>query len=186
MTDKRGFAARLAMLIATWFGSGHLPTAPGTWGSAAALPFAWLIVELIGPLGLLVAAALAYVAGSWAVGVVLRDAGVKDPGWIVIDEVVGQWLTLAPIVIFDPILYFLGFLVFRVLDIVKPWPARWCDRNLPGTAGVMLDDVVAGIYGAVCMGIVVYALNGFGILPCLIGYCWIRRRNYLRFVRQRV
>lgn len=163
MTGTRAVVPRLAMLIATWFGSGHLPKAPGTWGSAAALPFAWPIVVLTGPVGLLVAAALAYVAGSWAVGVVLRDTGVKDPGWIVIDEVVGQWLTLVPIAIFDPMLYLLGFLVFRVLDIVKPWPARWCDRELPGAAGIMLDDVVAGIYGAVCMGIVVYALNGFGI-----------------------
>ena len=116
----------------------------------AALPFAWAIASYGGSVALLVAAGGALAAGIWASGVMERATGDKDPGKIVIDEVAGQWLTLVPVAP-DPLLYLIGFLLFRIADIVKPWPASWCDRNLSGGVGVMLDDIAAGAYAAVAL-----------------------------------
>ncbi|HEX9489214.1 MAG TPA: phosphatidylglycerophosphatase A [Stellaceae bacterium] len=136
-----------AALLATWFGAGLLPGAPGSWGSLAALPFAWAIATLFGPAALLVAAAVLFVVGWWAAEQVGRASGVADEGSIVIDEVAGQWLTLA---VAPPSAeaYVLGFVLFRLFDITKPWPARAAERNLPGGLGVMADDIVAGVYAA--------------------------------------
>jgi phosphatidylglycerophosphatase A len=139
-----------ASLLATWFGAGLLPWAPGTWGSLAALPFAWAIAAVFGAGGLLAAAALIFLLGWWAAARIGRASRIKDHGAIVIDEVAGQWLTLvvAPL---DPIAYLLGFLLFRLFDIAKPWPASWADRKLPGGFGVMADDVIAGLYAAIAL-----------------------------------
>ena len=139
-----------AFLLATWFGSGLLPKIPGTWGSAAALPFAWFIAWYGGPWALLAGAAVAFAAGIWASGVYGRHSGLKDAGPIVIDEVAGQWLTLAPFAP-DPVTYLAGFILFRVADIAKPWPANWADGALDGGLGVMLDDIFAGIYAALAL-----------------------------------
>lgn len=134
-----------AALIATWFGSGLLPWISGTWGSLAALPFAWLILWYGGPMGLLVAAVAAFLIGWWASVVVLRGQKVSDPGEIVIDEVAGQFLVL--VIVPPDLLYFLaGFLLFRAADIFKPWPASWADRRVKGGLGVMLDDIFAAFY----------------------------------------
>jgi phosphatidylglycerophosphatase A len=141
---------RAAALLVTWFGSGWLPRAPGSWGSLAALPFAWLMVAQGGP-GLLAFAAVAlFAAGCWAVDIALRETRSKDPGWIVIDEVVGQWLTLlaAPFSLGG---YAAGFLLFRLFDIWKPWPVSWVDRKLEGGFGVMADDVLAALYAAIVL-----------------------------------
>lgn len=138
------------MLLATWFGAGRLPKAPGTWGSLAALPFAWAIAAWVGPAGLVGGVILLFAAGSWAAGVHARSIGREDPGEIVVDEVAGQWLTLAPVTP-DPILYLIGFGLFRLFDILKPWPVSWADRAVPGGVGVMLDDVMAGLYGALAL-----------------------------------
>lgn len=139
-----------AFLLATWFGSGLLPKIPGTWGSAAALPFAWIIASYGSPWPLLAAATVAFAAGTWAAGVYGRHSGIKDASPIVIDEVAGQWLTLAPFAP-DATAYLLGFVLFRVADIAKPWPANWADRSLGGGLGVMLDDVFAGAYAALAL-----------------------------------
>lgn len=139
-----------AHLLATWFGAGLLPKAPGTWGSLAALPFAWAIAAAGGPIALLVATAVALAVGIWASEVLERAVQTKDPGHVVIDEVAGQWLTLVPVAP-DPLLYAIGFVLFRFADIYKPWPASWCDRNLAGGLGVMLDDIAAGAYAAVAL-----------------------------------
>ncbi|MEE8393541.1 MAG: phosphatidylglycerophosphatase A [Rhodospirillales bacterium] len=143
-----------AILLATWFGAGLLPVAPGTWGSLAALPLAWLIQLYFGWAGLLAGAAVVFAAGVWSAGVYIRTSGQDDPGPVVIDEVAGQWLVLVPVYP-DPVLYGVGFLVFRFVDILKPWPVSWADREIKGGFGVMLDDVLAAAYGAV----VVYALS---------------------------
>jgi len=139
-----------ASLIAYWFGAGLIRVAPGTWGSLAALPCAWLIAEGFGQLGLLIAAALLFPAGCWAAGRVGHASGVADDGAIVVDEVVGQWLTLtvAPL---NPLAYLIGFLLFRLFDIAKPWPVGWADRRLHGGFGVMADDVLAGVYAALAL-----------------------------------
>ncbi|MGE5545358.1 MAG: phosphatidylglycerophosphatase A [Solirubrobacterales bacterium] len=142
--------AHPATLVATWLGAGLLPRAPGTWGSAAALPFAWLLVGWGGAWALGAATVVVTLAGWWAAAVYVRRTGVADPGEIVVDEVAGQWLVLL-FVPADPLLYALGFVVFRVLDIWKPWPAGWADRHIEGGFGVMADDLLAALYGTAIM-----------------------------------
>jgi phosphatidylglycerophosphatase A len=139
-----------AAVIATWFGAGLLPGAPGTWGSLAALPFAWLISLEFGPAGLLVAALTAFIVGCWAAGAVAKAGRASDPGFVVIDEVAAQWLVLAtapPHVV----AYAAGFVLFRIADIVKPWPASWADRRIHGGLGIMLDDAFAAVYAGIVL-----------------------------------
>jgi phosphatidylglycerophosphatase A len=153
MTAARGHnpsALHPASIIATWFGAGLLPFMPGTWGSLAALPFAWIIAWLFGARALLLAAAVLFVIGWWAAAQVTRASGVEDAGSIVVDEVAGQWLALV-VTPPDLIAYALGFVLFRLFDIAKPWPARWADETLGGGFGVMADDVVAGFYAATAL-----------------------------------
>jgi phosphatidylglycerophosphatase A len=146
--DRFGLPSRHpAVLLATWFGVGLLPRAPGSWAALAALPFAWLIRDLWGPAGLAVAAVVLFAAGWWAAGVVARASGLADPGAVVVDEVMGQWLALLPAAR-DPFLYGLGFLLFRLFDIWKPWPVGWADRHVAGGLGIMLDDALAAGYAA--------------------------------------
>lgn len=148
-----------SVLLATWCGAGLLPRAPGTWGSLAALPFAWIIHGAFGGIGLAAAAALLFIAGLWSAGVFAAAAGIDDPAPVVIDEVVGLWLTLAP---FEPDLAFwgAGFVFFRIADITKPWPVSWAERRLPGGLGIMADDVLAALYAVAAL----YALSfGTGV-----------------------
>jgi phosphatidylglycerophosphatase A len=135
-------------LLATWFGAGLLPRAPGTWGSLAALPFGVALFWLSGPLGLLGATLAVFLIGLWAAHRYEQGAAIKDPGAIVIDEVAGQWLALIPAGL-DPLGVLLAFVLFRVFDVAKPWPVGWADRHLKGAFGVMADDIIAGIYAAV-------------------------------------
>jgi len=134
---------RLNLLLLSWFGSGYSPVAPGTAGSIAALPFAWVIAIYWGATGLATAALLVFVIG-WFVCSITPEAK-SDPGWVVIDEVAGQWLTLA-VVPPDLLLYGLGFLLFRLFDIFKPWPIRALEQNMAGGLGVMVDDIAAAVY----------------------------------------
>jgi phosphatidylglycerophosphatase A len=142
----------MARLLASWFGSGFLPGAPGTWGSLAALPFAWLIVTYGGAWPLLVAATILFCIGWIVVHVAIRDQSDHDPGWIVVDEVVGQWITLCalPLNVFA---YGIGFVLFRLFDIWKPWPIRAVERRCGGGFGIMIDDVLAAIYALIVVGI---------------------------------
>lgn len=133
--------------LATWFGSGLLPKAPGTWGSLAALPFAWVIVTVGGAWVLAAATVIIYLVGIWSTRVFLRTTDDPDPGPVVIDEVAGMWMTLI-MVPPDLLIYAFGFVAFRIVDIFKPWPACWADRSVKGAQGVMLDDVLAAIYSA--------------------------------------
>lgn len=139
-----------ATLLATWFGSGLVPFASGTWGTLAALPFAWLFWSLGGRPLLAVATAVVSVVGVRAADAVSRRTGVKDAGFIVIDEVAGMWLTLlaAP---FSPLAWAAAFVFFRIADILKPFPAGWADRNLEGGLGVMLDDLFAALWSALAI-----------------------------------
>jgi phosphatidylglycerophosphatase A len=137
-------------LLCTWFGLGKLRPAPGSWGSLGALPFAWTIQYFGGLWSLAAATAAISLVALWAIGTYLRAQPGDDPGEIVIDEVAGQWLTLL-FVPPDFVLYAIGFIIFRVLDITKPWPASWADRSLNGAPGVLVDDLLAGAYGAAIM-----------------------------------
>ena len=149
---------RLAAWLSTWFQVGLLPKAPGTFGSIAALPCAWALVWLGGPWLLLLAAALIFVLGCLAAKVHMDDLGVQDPGFIVIDEVVGQWLTLLPAPL-NPLAYAIGLIAFRFFDILKPWPISWLDRNVKGAFGVMIDDVAAAIYAAAVVSLFVWLIG---------------------------
>lgn len=143
-----------AAMIATWGGIGRLPKAPGTWGSLAALPFAWVLCRWGGAMAVLIAAILCAVIGWWAAARYVRNSGLGDPQEIVVDEVAGQWLVLAALPA-DPLCYGLGFLLFRLLDITKPGPIGWADRAIGGGLGVMADDILAGLAGgAVAMAAV--------------------------------
>ncbi len=130
--------------LAFGFGSGLAPFAPGTFGTLAAVPLYLLLAPLSLPLYLVVVG-LAFVAGIWICGKAGDALGVHDHGGIVWDEFVGLWITMiaAPA---GWVWIALGFLLFRLFDIWKPWPIRWADQQLGGGLGVMLDDVIAGLY----------------------------------------
>lgn len=164
--------SRVAMFLASFGGTGFLPVAPGTWGSLAALPFAWLLLVYGGWLGLLLATVIVTPLGIWASGRVAREKNMPDPGLIVIDEVAGQWLTLLPVGFMmaapGPVAILIGFLLFRLFDILKPWPASWADRRIKGGFGVMLDDLLAGLYAAALLAAAIHfgVANGLeGLLP---------------------
>lgn len=132
-------------LIATWFGAGLIRPAPGTWGSLAAIPFAFVIVHFLGAPALALAAFAAFVAGVWASARYCTAAGADDASEVVIDEVAAMWLVLAALPM-SPLNWFAGFALFRVYDIWKPWPIRNIDRRFKNGFGVMADDMVAAIY----------------------------------------
>ncbi len=144
-------------LIATWFGCGLLPGAPGTWGSLAALPFGWTISLLFGPWGLFCAVIAVFSVGIWAAGRYTQAAGLKDCQNVVIDEVAGQWLALL-FVPLDPLAYFAAFILFRICDIFKPWPANWADRTVSGGFGIMFDDMIAGAYALILIHTGLYVI----------------------------
>ncbi|GHB25208.1 phosphatidylglycerophosphatase A family protein [Salinicola rhizosphaerae] len=130
--------------LAFGLGSGAVPFAPGTFGTLAAIPFYWLLSGL--PLtiyfGLMGVATL---VGIWLCETTSRDLGVHDHSGIVWDEFVGYWLTMVAVPFsWEAALW--GFVVFRVFDIIKPWPIRWVDRRVAGGIGIMFDDILAAVY----------------------------------------
>jgi phosphatidylglycerophosphatase A len=149
-------------MLATWFGAGLLPFAPGSWGSLAALPCAWAIRRLCGVAGLAIGAGIAFLVGWWAAATVAKASAVKDLGAIVIDEVAAQWLVLlqAPL---DPLAYALAFLLFRIFDLWKPWPVRWADRHVSGGFGIMLDDLLAAVYAVLALSALLTIGGAFGV-----------------------
>jgi inositol phosphorylceramide synthase catalytic subunit len=142
-------ARNLARVLATWFGCGLVPIAPGTVASAAAIPI-YLVALLGGRTGVAFAAILVASVGIWAASLVARELGEKDPPLVVIDEVAGLLLTMLPVGHASPRAIAVGFLCFRVLDVVKPWPVRQVER-LPSGWGIVLDDVAAGLLGGCIM-----------------------------------
>ncbi len=134
---------RFARLIAGFFGCGRVPVSPGSAGSLAALVIGYFLL-LLPTYVLTLAALIATLGGLWAI----RAARVEgDPGWVVIDEVAGQWIALLGLA--RPTLPGLlaAFLVFRILDIAKPGPVGWADRQ-KNAAGIMADDLIAGAIAA--------------------------------------
>jgi phosphatidylglycerophosphatase A len=147
---------RLALLLSTFGYVGYFPIAPGTAGSAAALPL-FLVLRWAGQPWLEVAVIAALTAvGCWAGTVAARHYGREDPGYVVLDEVVGMLLTL----LFVPVSWtgiLAGFLLFRLFDIVKPPPARQLER-LHGGVGIMMDDVAAGLYGNIALRLLIWVV----------------------------
>lgn len=132
-------------LTSTFFGCGLLPFAPGTWGSAAALPIAWMVRDQFGVVALLAVTAVVFLAGLWASTIYVRRTSEADPSPIVIDEVAGQMLVLA-VAPLQWDWFLAGLVLFRIFDIVKPWPVSWAERRFRNGFGVMADDVLAALY----------------------------------------
>ncbi|WP_337995602.1 phosphatidylglycerophosphatase A [Oleispirillum naphthae] len=141
------FEKRLSVTLATWFGIGRIPGAPGTFGSLAACLCALPIAAAAGTPGLAFAAAAVSLLGIPAAAAAEKALGRKDPGCIVIDEVAGQWIALLPAAP-DLASYALAFAAFRLFDIWKPGPIGWADKNLSGGLGIMTDDIIAGGFAA--------------------------------------
>jgi phosphatidylglycerophosphatase A len=133
------------MIVATGLGAGYGPIAPGTWGSLPGLALAWGLTRLGGGWAEATGTIVASAAGVWAADRAERRLGEKDPGVVVVDEIAGQMVTLAFLPA-TPRMLVAAFLLFRLLDVVKPWPARWLE-SLPGGSGIMADDLMVGLYG---------------------------------------
>lgn len=138
---------RLGLLVATAFGTGRAPVVPGTFGSVVGVVLAWATATSGGPWAAAAVFAIVTVAGFWSAGIAETALGRTDPRPVVVDEVAGQMLTLLFLPP-EPLVLALGFVVFRVLDVTKPPPARQLER-LRGGSGIMADDLAAGVYGNV-------------------------------------
>jgi phosphatidylglycerophosphatase A len=156
--QRRALLSTFAGWMACGFGSGLAPVAQGTFGSLAAL-LPWLLLRQLA-LPIHIAVLLAgFLIGVWACNVAGRALGIADHRSVVWDEFIGQWIALLPLLIpaclpssgFAWWMLAAGFALFRLFDVWKPWPIRWLDRHLEGGMGVMVDDVVAGIFAAIVL-----------------------------------
>jgi phosphatidylglycerophosphatase A len=161
----------LSKLIGTFMGVGYIRPAPGTWGSLAALPYGWLLHVIGGLPLLLIGIAVGFLKGWWATAQMTKGSDDHDPSEIVVDEVIGQWIALIPLSYAAGSLgisilnmwpgWIAAFALFRLFDITKPWIIGWADRR--GDAlGVMLDDVIAGVFAAI--GVMVLAALFHGVM----------------------
>ncbi|WP_432697372.1 phosphatidylglycerophosphatase A family protein [Marinobacterium sp. YM272] len=142
--------------LAFGLGSGASPWAPGTVGTLAAVPLWYLLAQLPLITYLLIVLA-AFAVGCWLCQRTSDDLGVHDHGGIVWDEFVGYWITMIAVPV-APLWAVLGFVLFRVFDILKPWPIRWADKRVHGGFGIMLDDLIAGVFAAVVLQLVIWVL----------------------------
>jgi phosphatidylglycerophosphatase A len=158
--QRRALLATPAGWLACGFGSGLAPIAQGTFGSLAAL-LPWLLLREL-PLPLYVVILLSgFAVGVWACNVASRALGVADHRSLVWDEFIGQWMALLPLLVLPAPWWavVLGFGLFRLFDVWKPWPIRWLDRRVKGGFGVMIDDVIAGVFAAVVLGVGLWSVG---------------------------
>ena len=160
------YRARVSMrnpvhFCALGFGSGLIPLMPGTFGSLAAIPLILLLAPL-GNITFILATLLSCVIGIWFCGRTADDMGVHDHGSIVWDEVAGMLLTFmfVPLTLWTVIA---GFVLFRIFDIIKPWPIGPVDKTVHGGLGIMLDDILAGLMSIACLQGLVY------LFPAMLG-----------------
>lgn len=140
--------------LALGFGSGLAPFAPGTFGTLAAIPL-YLLIALLPLWGQVAVIMVAFVIGIYLCQTTADALGVHDHPAIVWDEFVGLWLTMLALPLLkQPVtvwLLLLGFVLFRLFDIIKPWPIRWVDAHVHGGFGIMLDDVLAAVFAGICL-----------------------------------
>lgn len=149
-------------LLATWFGSGLIKPASGTWGSLASLPFIIAILYLPSPLNALALGIFilaSFIIGLWAARTYMHSSGTHDASEIVIDETCGLAISFLPLLMYNGlsntalmIYSAVLFLLFRFYDAAKPWPISWMDKNIGGAFGVMIDDCAAGIFTCLTFG----------------------------------
>lgn len=160
------------LILTTWehfiaygFGSGLAPKAPGTFGTLVAMPF-WFLLSWLTPEPAIYIAAvvLLFIFGCWICGESARLLGLHDAPGIVFDEIVGFLITCIPLLYLPAgsaewLWLIAAFVLFRFFDIIKPWPIRWLDRKVHGGFGIMIDDVLAGIFAALCLFGALHLLN---------------------------
>ncbi|MBT5483086.1 MAG: phosphatidylglycerophosphatase A [Gammaproteobacteria bacterium] len=140
--------------LAFGFGAGLAPKAPGTMGTLVAVPL-FLLLAYLPVYVYLALITAAFLVGIYLCGRTASDLGVHDHGGIVWDEFVGYWITM----ILVPVTWYwvlAGFVLFRVFDILKPFPIGWLDKKVGGGLGIMIDDVLAGVYALICLQVLVY------------------------------
>ena len=153
-----GFMLFIAKWLSLGFGSGKAPVAPGTFGTLAAIPI-YLLVANASPTIYLLLTIIFFVIGIWACDKYSKYLGVHDHGSIVWDEVVGYLITMA-FVVPDIVSVLLGFILFRLFDIWKPFPIKQLDEKVHGGLGIMIDDVLAGIYAALVLQLILHFAGG--------------------------
>jgi len=145
-------------LLAFGFGAGLSPRAPGTMGTIVAVFLYLLMAEFLSIYAYLVLIIVSFAIGIYLCGRTAKDLGVHDHGSIVWDEFVGYWITMfmAPVTWYWVLS---GFILFRLFDILKPFPIGWLDKKVEGGIGIMLDDVLAGVFAAICLQIMIYLIS---------------------------
>lgn len=160
LTNWQGRYLHPAFWICTGFGSGLIRPAPGTWGSLAALFFALPILGGgFAQEKLFVMIALSIALGIYTANIWEKYTGSHDDGRIVIDEFAGMWIAMLPLTVaglFTPLNLALSFGLFRFFDIVKPWPIGWLDKHVSGGLGVMIDDVIAGLFASAALLFIIF------------------------------
>lgn len=146
------FSGKTALILSSWFGSGLMPFAPGTFGTLASLPLV-IILNYLGPVSAIISLIVIIPIAVWASGAGKILLKRDDPKEVVIDEAAGMFLTvfLLPVSWMN---FIPGFLLFRLFDILKPFPIGMIDRRIRGGVGIVLDDIVAGIYANICVRVI--------------------------------
>ncbi|MFT4775870.1 MAG: phosphatidylglycerophosphatase A [Oleispira sp.] len=137
-------------LLAFGLGSGCAPKAPGTFGTLAAIPFWWLFLQDVPLIPYLCVLIAGFAFGVYLCEQTSKDLGVHDHGGIVWDEWIGLWITYIALPVGIEWII-IGFALFRFFDILKPWPIKWLDEKVHGGFGIMIDDVLAGIFALMCV-----------------------------------
>ncbi len=150
---------KISLLFATGFGSGYAPFASGTWGSLVGIVF-YLLFKNLSPSLYAVTLIGVFAISIWSSQIAETHFGKKDPGEVVVDEIIGQLVTLA-FLPFSWKLTIAGFLLFRLFDIIKPFPARWFQDHLKGGWGIVMDDVMAGVYANLVLQILIRTFSDF-------------------------
>lgn len=155
MKDQK-LSTFILLTLLSFFGVGYMPKAPGTFGSLATIPLIlWLAWINISTSALLALILILFVISSFAADKIQKQKNVQDPGWIVIDEVIGMLITWAFVLpSTKPLTLVMVFGIFRFFDIIKIFPANWCDKKIKSGMGTIIDDVVSGIYAGFCMLII--------------------------------
>ena len=153
---KANFYEKTALLLSSWFGTGLMPLAPGSFGTLAAVPPV-IIINYFGSVPSGIFLIILIPLAVWTSNMSKKLLGKDDPPEVVIDEVTGFFIAVF-LLPFSWLSFILGFLLFRVFDILKPFPIRMIDKRVKGGFGIVLDDIVAGIYANICVRVVMEQL----------------------------
>lgn len=159
MKDKHDHNVKITIrtpmqFLASGFGSGCAPIAPGTFGTAASIPV-WILLSFLSPIPYAMVVIATFLLGWYVSEKASQELGVHDHGGIVIDEFVGFFITMF-LVPLSWINILLGFILFRIFDVIKPWPIKVIDQKVKGGFGIMIDDVFAGVMALICMHIILW------------------------------